>query len=123
MFLGVLFPEFCAYAAQYNCAASKIFLSGTLLGSDEVARGQFSLRINEKPSFTLISRCSSSSLFKKITCDEYKVDKIVYDENSKIKKFYFFRGQFDVQLFSDMQFIENNGRGGIFHGTCKVVSP
>ncbi len=42
---------------------------------------------------------------------------------SRIKKFYVFRSQFDVQVYPDLSFIENNGRGGIAFGTCSVVAP
>ena len=58
-----------------------------------------------------------------MTCDRYPMDKVVLDENVKIKKYYLFRSQFDVQLFADLLFIENNGRGGIAFGRCRVVAP
>lgn len=31
--------------------------------------------------------------------------------------------QFDVQIFPGPVFVENNGRGGIAFGRCRVVSP
>ena len=41
----------------------------------------------------------------------------------KIKKFYVFDSQFDVQLFADLTFVENDGRTGISFGKCQVTSP
>lgn len=51
------------------------------------------------------------------------MEKVVFDENVKIKKYYLFRSQFDVQLFPDLSFLENNGRGSIAYGQCRLVSP
>ncbi len=53
-----------------------------------------------------------------MTCDRYEVDKVVLDEVARIKKYYVFSSQFDVQLYSDGRFIENNGRGTVAYGTC-----
>jgi hypothetical protein len=33
----------------------------------------------------------------------------------------FLISQYDIQLFPDMKFVENNGRGGIAFGTCKLL--
>ena len=41
------------------------------------------------------------------------------DENVGHTKYCNFRGQFDVQVFSSMEFLENNGRGGLSSGKCE----
>ncbi len=58
------------------------------------------------------------------------VDKITSDDINTldgniihIKKYYVFKGQFDVQLYPDLTFIENNGRGDIAYGKCELTSP
>ena len=51
------------------------------------------------------------------------VDKVATGKYVKIKKFDVFESQFDVQLFLNMEFVENNGRGGISFGKCKVMAP
>jgi hypothetical protein len=43
------------------------------------------------------------------------------DKFNGMKKFYYFTGQFDVQLFTDMRFVENKGRTGISYGKCKKI--
>ena len=58
-----------------------------------------------------------------VTCDRYEVDKIMFDANAKIKKFYLFGSQADVQIFSDLSFVENNGRGSVAYGKCRVIAP
>ncbi len=67
-----------------------------------------------------ISRCSKDSKGKN-SCDDYKVDKLEHDKNVNIKKFYYFRGQFNVQIFSDLTFVEDNGRGSIYFGKCDDI--
>lgn len=53
-----------------------------------------------------------------MTCDEYPVDHVADDPVPHIRKYYHYRSQFDVQVFGDGSFIENNGRGSIGFGTC-----
>ena len=37
-----------------------------------------------------------------------------------VSKYYYFLGQFDVQVFLDGSFIENNGRGALAFGRRNV---
>jgi len=60
---------------------------------------------------------------QKITCDRYQMDTVVLDEQVKIKKYYLFQSQFDVQLFANLSFIENNGRGSVAYGKCRFIAP
>ena len=62
-----------------------------------------------------VSRCDS-----KAPCDSYKVDKYEFTDGVNVSKYYYFRGQFDVQVFGDLSFIENNGRGTIAFGQCEI---
>ena len=60
---------------------------------------------------------------KKVTCDDYPISFIASDPHVGHKKYYVFRSQFDVQIFSSLLFVENNGRGTISFGKCKVTRP
>ncbi len=84
---------------------------------------QFSVLIEERGDSAFLSRCSFTTSSQEVTCDRYEVDKVVFDEHVRIKKFYVFHSQFDVQVYSDLSFIENNGRGGIAFGTCSITAP
>ena len=66
-----------------------------------------------------LSRCSYG-FSGKHSCDEYAVDKIEIENHTGHRKFYYYKGQFDVQVFSNNRFIENNGRGTISFGQCWV---
>jgi hypothetical protein len=70
-----------------------------------------------------VQRCGFTPSAGRVTCDRYEVDRVEVDRNVNIKKFYLFRAQFDVQLFSNLSFVENNGRGGLAYGACKLISP
>lgn len=74
---------------------------------------------DEKSPF--VERCSYIESQNKVTCDKYLVDRVEVDQYIGVRKFYYFKGQFDVQLFDDLSFIENNGRKGIAYGQCKGV--
>ena len=84
---------------------------------------RFSVNVVESAVGAFGSRCSFSPSANKVTCDRYQVDKIEFVERQKIKKYYVFRSQFDVQLFADLSFVENNERGGIAYGKCQAVAP
>ena len=115
-------PTFAA-AAKYDCKVEKKFDSENTYTANKIEKGQFSVKIEDSGGGAFVSRCSLSPSANKITCDRYQVDKVVFDEKVKIKKYYVFQSQFDVQLFSDLLFVENNGRGGIAYGKCRVVAP
>ena len=112
-----------AQAVEYNCTFTKNFNLEHEYSASELAKGQFSVVIEEHGFGTFLSRCSFVQSENEVTCDRYEVDKIAVDHNVKIKKYYVFDSHFDVQLFSDLTFIENNGRGTIAFGTCKVTAP
>jgi len=112
-----------AAAAEYDCKVGKKVESEATYTAHQIEQGQFSVKVEESGGGAFVSRCSFSPSANKVTCDRYQADKIVFDENEKIKKYYIFRSQFDVQLFSDLSFVENNGRGGIAYGKCRVAAP
>lgn len=63
--------------------------------------------------YATVARCDS-----KAPCVEYRVDHFEFTRNVNVSKYYYFRGQFDIQIFGDGSFIENNGRGIIAFGKC-----
>lgn len=93
---------------------SGVNVQGAISGSDLSKREVHSLVDNES-----ISRCSLVPSLGKVTCDVYKVDKMVEDPHVKIKKYYYYKGQLNVQVFPDGGYIEDNGRGTIYFGSCK----
>ncbi len=112
-----------AQAIEYECIVHKKFNSEMKYTDKQIEEGRFSVIIKDIGKKASLSRCSFVQSQYRVTCDSYEVDKIAYDEHVKIKKYYVFRSQFDVQLFNNMTFIENNGRGGIAFGKCQVISP
>ena len=123
LLLVALLSPYLALAVEYNCNVEKKLDSERMYTAEQVEKGQFSVKIEESGSGTFVSRCSFSPSTNRVTCDRYQGDKVMFDENLKIKKYYVFRSQFDVQLFPDLSFVENNGRGGIAYGKCRVISP
>lgn len=117
----ILHPS--ANATEFKCKVAKKLDDERQYTDEQLSKGNFSALIEEKGSEAFVSRCSHSPSDEKVTCDRYKVDKIAFDEHIKSKKFYVFRSQFDIQLFSNLSFIENNGRGGISYGKCHLTSP
>ena len=91
--------------------------------AEHLAKAKAHVIIEEDGPRARVSRCSWSAFEGKIVCDTYTADQVVLDPNIGAKKFYFFRSQFDVQVFRDLTFIENNGRGQFSLGKCQLTSP
>jgi hypothetical protein len=107
----------------YDCSVTrKTDTDGRFYSSEELARWQFAVRVIEGPT-TVIQRCSFSSTAGRVTCDSYTADRIETDSSVGVRKFYYFRGQYDVQIFPNGTFVENNGRGSIAFGLCERASP
>jgi hypothetical protein len=121
VFLFFLIPNLL-HAVEYECMIEKKFDSEHIYTKKQIQKNRFLLKIQEKGKKAILSRCSYANSENKVTCDSYEADQIVFDENMKIKKYYVFRSHFDVQLFNDLSFVENNGRGGISYGSCRIVS-
>jgi hypothetical protein len=106
-----------AYSSSYECKVTRKLDSETTYSPAQIEQYKYSVKIKDEKNPEL-ERCSYSPSQNKVTCDKYLVDKVEIDKFVGIKKFYYFKCQFDVQLFPDMNFVENNGRGGISYGKC-----
>ena len=122
-FVSYLCASFSAEAVEYECTVQKKFGSEQAYTKEHIDKYKYSVKIKQAGAEATLSRCSFAPSANEVTCDQYRVDKVVFDKNVKIKKFYIFDSQFDVQLFSNLSFLENNGRGSVAYGVCRVVSP
>lgn len=84
----------------------------------DLERYRFSVEIRSDGKSAQLRRCSFAPSVGHVTCDEYEADRVVSDPAIGVRKFYHFPSQFDVQLFQDGRFVENNGRGSIAYGRC-----
>ncbi len=116
----LLFSPTLVYSSTYECKVIRKFDFQSEIPSSIIQKYQYSVRIKDttKPE---LERCSFVPSQNKVTCDKYTVDRVETDKFVGIKKFYYFTGQFDVQLYPDMRFVENNGRGGISYGRCEKL--
>ena len=119
LFLLLLFPTF-VYSTTYDCKVTRKIGPENIVSESELKKWKFSIKIHDIPKPEL-ERCSFTPSQNRVTCDRYTVDRVEIDKFVGIKKFYFFTGQFDVQLYPDMRFVENNGRGGISYGICEKL--
>lgn len=88
--------------------------------SENITKYSYSVIIRDRgQNGSEIGRCSYSNSAGRVTCDFYSVDHTEKDKNVGHTKYYNFGAQFDVQVFSSMKFLENNGRGGLSSGKCE----
>lgn len=122
LFLMALVP-ISANSADYYCEATAKYDANGAYSAEQMSKSRFATKVEERAGEVYLSRCSFSERLGKVTCDEYKVDRVEFTPNVNIKKFYVFKSQFDFQIFSNLSSIENNGRGSVQYGTCRVTSP
>jgi hypothetical protein len=112
-----------AYAATYECKVDKKYAAdlSKIQSKEEIDYYKFKLTIKESPKFT-IDRCSFAPSQNAVTCDILEPDRVEFTNTQyvKIKKFYVTKSQYDVQIFENLTFVENNGRGSIASGKCTI---
>lgn len=108
--------------AKFKCPASKRVDAKKTYTAEQIEQGQFSTVLEDNPEGVFVSRCSFSESAGKVTCNRFKVDRVEYDENLKIRKFYVFNRQFNFQIFPDLSSLADNGRGGVQYGKCEFAS-
>ncbi len=112
-----------ASAAEYRCPVQAKRSLERAYTPDDIAKWKYEVQVTDVGETAWLRRCSISISQDAFTCDEYETDHIAFDKNVGIKKYYVLSSQFDVQIFSDLTFIENNGRGDFAWGRCNIVSP
>jgi len=120
--LSVALASSVARAAVLECSVTRKLDTENTYSREYLEKAKFTVLVEESASVAKLSRCSFVQSKRSVTCDSYDVDRVEYDANIGAKKFYVFRSQLDVQVFRDLTFVENNGRGGIAFGTCHVKS-
>ena len=112
-----------ALAATYECKVDKKYAAdlSVIQSKEEVEKSKFKITIKEGAKVT-IDRCSFAPSQNGVTCDILEPDRVEFTNTQfvKIKKFYVTKSQYDVQIFENLMFVENNGRGGIASGKCIV---
>jgi hypothetical protein len=112
-----------AFAATYECKVDKKYAAdlSKIQSKEEIDYYRFKLTVKENPKFT-IDRCSFAPSQNAVTCDILEPDRVEFTNTQyvKIKKFYVTKSQYDVQIFENLSFVENNGRGSIASGKCTI---
>lgn len=121
--LAMGFITHAAFAATYDCKVDKKYAAdlSKIQSKEEIDYYKFKLTIKESPKIT-IDRCSFAPSQNAVTCDILEPDRVEFTNTQyvKIKKFYVTKSQYDVQIFENLSFVENNGRGSIASGKCTV---
>ena len=120
--LAVIFVEI-SLASTFECKVEKKYSAdlSVIQTKQEVEKSNFNIKVQEAQE-TTVKRCSFAPSQNAVTCDTYSADRIEFTNTPyvKIKKFYVTNSQYDIQIFEDLSFIENNGRGSIAYGKCKI---
>jgi hypothetical protein len=106
--------------ATYRCTITKKVDPDGVWSEQRVREGQWSVVVRDQGRMATISRCSFAPSKQAVTCDDYVADRVEADGYIGVRKYYVFRSQYDVQVFTDLSFVENNGRGSVSYGRCQM---
>ena len=124
IFLAILIATATpALSAEYFCEVNKKISVDKTYSEAELKKWQFSVKVKDFGDKAIISRCSFVSSEGKVTCDDYNSDFVYSDVFVGHKKYFHFSSQFDLQILASLDFVENNGRGVIGFGRCKLERP
>jgi hypothetical protein len=121
--LTMLFFLASSNAATYMCEPEFQTVFGSRVENNDFIKSFKPYTLVHDEVDGKIVRCSRSYTENKHVCDTYKTDRVENDINARIKKYYVFSAQYDIQVFRELSYIDNNGRGGMLFGKCKVISP
>ena len=108
-----------AFGAELYCEVTKKLSQDYTYDAAHLKKYKPGVFIRDAGTTVLLSRCSVEISSGNYTCDHYEADFVEHDNRANIKKYYYLRGQFDVQVLADNSFVENNGRGTIAFGQCE----
>ena len=115
-FTSAAFFATSTFAAEYFCPVSFKQSTDGPYTAEQLQKWTPTVRVSHIGNSATISRCSFTTSAGAVTCDDYQADFIHKDRYGGHTKYYYYRGQLDVQIFSDLNFIENNGRGSVAFG-------
>ena len=111
-----------SHAGTFECKVEKKYSAdlSVIQTKQEIEKYNFNINVQEGLE-TKVRRCSFAPSQNGVTCDTYIADRIEFTNTQfvKIKKFYVTNSQYEIPIFKDMSFVENNGRGSIAYGKCK----
>lgn len=120
-------PSSRGYATKhYKCDLAKTIHVKHNTATKDLKRNMYSLFILEtdnpkvKNQYTLY-KCFYKKPTNKKRCEDIPISKVSLLDGSQIKKYYNLDMQYDLQVFKDLSFIENNGKGVISVGMCKIL--
>ena len=118
---AVLLPAAAAQATTYECRVTAVWSPLTIPERSYLARTRPSLRLHDSDDGTDVLRCTRDPARKKRTCRTIPIDWMAEDPAHGSRKFYQFATHYDLQLFADRTFVENDGNGVILHGKCRIT--
>jgi hypothetical protein len=88
-----------ASSTELYCRVTDKYDFEKIYSEAEIEEWKFSAKIEDHGNKAFVSRCSYTTSQGKVTCDRYEVDRIEYDENVNIKKYYIFSHNITFKFF------------------------
>ena len=107
------------HAATYECRVTDVWSPLVIPEADYLARHRPTVRVEEAAQGTVVTRCARDPAWKRMECQRIEIDWVDANAGDGSRKYYRFAIHYDLQIFFDRSFVENDGRGVVYHGQCE----
>jgi len=111
-----------ARAAEYDCRVTDVWSPLVVPEVEYLERVQPTLHLSDTDAGVFVTRCARDPARKETHCERIQIDWVTRDDARATRKFYRIDRQYDLQLFFDRTFVENDGNGTVYHGRCNAVA-
>jgi hypothetical protein len=124
--LAALLPALAALPAQaatYECRITDVWSPLVIPEREYLRRTAPTLRLEDTPQGAVVTRCARAPGEREAKCERVEIDWVAVHAAAGSRKYYRFETHYDLQLFFDRSFVENDGRGVVYHGQCRELKP
>jgi len=108
-----------AQAATYACRVTDVWSPLVIPEADYLERIRPTVRVEESLQGAVVTRCARDPAWKRVDCQRIEIDWVDVNAGAGSRKYYRFAEHYDLQIFFDRSFVENDGRGVVYHGQCE----
>jgi hypothetical protein len=109
------------HAATWECRVTAVWSPLVLPERDYLARTAPTVRLEDDGTHAVVTRCAHHPGETGRRCERIGIDWVEQRAENASRKYYRFATHYDLQLFLDRTFVENDGLGTVYHGQCREV--
>lgn len=112
---------FAATADILECTVTDKTDNGRKYTPQQIAAGQYSYKLDNDDRNPKLTRCAYSTKFKKVVCNNIRIEQMGTGPDDRLKRYYYNRNQSNFHLQQGYSFKDNLTDQSFNFGTCRAV--